>query len=77
MLRIEPANIKGTLAFLLLADVFMYVVTGYIGEQQLDTAGHIIVGQKLLWGAIPRRLLGYSLHSVEPVEAFWQPGIGH
>ena len=51
MLRIEPAKIKGTLAFLLLADVFM-VVTGYIGEQQLDTAGHIIVGQKLLWGAI-------------------------
>ena len=51
MLRIEPAKIKGTLALLLLADVFM-VVTGYIGEQQLDTAGHIIVGQKLFWGAV-------------------------
>ena len=51
LLRIDPFKAKGALTALLLADFFM-VVAGYVGEQQLDAAGHIIVGQKLLWGAI-------------------------
>lgn len=51
LLRIDPMKAKGSLAALLLADFFM-VVTGYVGEQQLDATGHIIVNQKLLWGGI-------------------------
>lgn len=56
LLRIDPSKAKGAITALLLADFFM-VVTGYIGGQQLDAAGHIIVGQKLLWGGIST--LGY------------------
>ncbi|MBC6612609.1 bacteriorhodopsin [Hymenobacter sp. BT507] len=51
MLRVEPAKAKGAITALLLADFFM-VLTGYIGEQQLDAAGHILLGPKLFWGAV-------------------------
>ncbi|QNE40018.1 hypothetical protein F1C16_10835 [Hymenobacter sp. NBH84] len=51
MLRVEPSKAKGAITALLLADFFM-VLTGYIGEQQLDAAGHILVGPKLFWGAV-------------------------
>ncbi|MBO3270652.1 bacteriorhodopsin [Hymenobacter defluvii] len=51
MLRVESSKAKGVITALLLADFFM-VLTGYIGEQQLDAAGHILVGPKLFWGAV-------------------------
>lgn len=51
MLRIKFRDAAGAIVLLLLADFFM-VLTGYIGEQQLTPAGEIIVGSKLLWGAI-------------------------
>ncbi|MBW3128587.1 bacteriorhodopsin [Hymenobacter profundi] len=51
MLRVESSKAKGAITALLLADFFM-VLTGYIGEQQLDAAGHILVGPKLFWGAV-------------------------
>lgn len=36
---------------LLIADFFM-IVTGYIGEQQLSADNQVLVGLKLIWGAI-------------------------
>ncbi|MBT2558060.1 bacteriorhodopsin [Hymenobacter sp. ISL-91] len=51
LLRVDPAKAKGSLAALLLAD-FLMILTGYIGEQQLDANGHIVAGPKLFWGAI-------------------------
>ena len=51
MLKVKPAQIKSSLFWLLAADLFM-IVTGYIGEQQLAADGTVLVGGKLLWGAI-------------------------
>jgi len=51
VLRIKPHEAKRAIFTLLAADFFM-VLTGYIGEQQLTSAGEIIATQKLLWGAI-------------------------
>jgi len=51
MLRIRFGEAAGAITLMLLADFFM-VITGYIGEQQLTAGGEIIVGRKLLWGAI-------------------------
>ena len=51
MLKIKPRQIPGTLAVLLLADLLM-VVTGYIGEQQIDTNGVMVSGPHYLWGFI-------------------------
>ena len=51
MLRISAKEAGKSIAVLLLADFFM-VLTGYIGEQQLTANGEIIVGGKLLWGAV-------------------------
>lgn len=51
MLKIQPGNEKSNIFWLLFADLFM-VITGYIGEQQLTADGHIMVGDKLIWGAI-------------------------
>ena len=56
MLRISSKEAGKAIAVLLLADFWM-VVTGYIGEQQLTSAGEIIGSSKLLWGAIST--LGY------------------
>ena len=56
MLRIKFKEAASAIVLLLLADFFM-VLTGYIGEQQLTPGGEIIVGSKLLWGAIST--LGY------------------
>ena len=58
MLRIQPHHEKTIIAVLLLADVFM-IVTGYVGEQQLDANGNIIVANKLIWGAIST--IGYVI----------------
>ena len=59
MLRIKPNHEKTTIiAVLLLADMFM-ILTGYIGEQQLDAAGNIIAANKLMWGAIST--IGYVI----------------
>lgn len=51
MLRIKFKEASAAITVLLVADIFM-VVTGYIGEQQLTASGDILVGGKLLWGAI-------------------------
>ncbi len=56
MLKIQPGQAKSSIFWLLFADLFM-VFTGYIGEQQLTADGHIMVGDKLIWGAIST--LGY------------------
>ncbi|MGI4727176.1 MAG: bacteriorhodopsin [Janthinobacterium lividum] len=51
MLKIQPSQEKRAIFWLLFGDLFM-VITGYIGEQQLTADGHIMVGDKLMWGAI-------------------------
>ena len=51
MLRIRLQEATSAILVMMLADLFM-VVTGYVGEQQLNAAGEILVSQKLLWGAI-------------------------
>lgn len=51
MLRIKFQEATSAILIMIIAD-FLMVVTGYIGEQQLTANGEIIVGQKLLWGAI-------------------------
>ncbi|WP_419802205.1 bacteriorhodopsin [Mucilaginibacter sp.] len=51
MLKIQPSQEKSNIFWLLFADFFM-ILTGYIGEQQLSANGHIMVGDKLMWGAI-------------------------
>lgn len=58
MLKIEPYEAKRSIFWLLFADLFM-VVTGYIGEQQIGADGHILIGNKLLWGAIST--IGYII----------------
>jgi len=50
-LKIKPKVAWKSISWLLTADLFM-VVTGYIGEQQLGSDGHILVGPKLVWGAV-------------------------
>ena len=65
LLRIDFFKAKGAIALLLLADFFM-IVTGYVGEQQLDATGHIIGDQKLLWGAVST--VGYVVVAV----VLWQ-----
>ena len=51
MLKVQPHQAKSTITWLLLGDVFM-IITGYIGEQQLDASGDILVAPKLIWGAV-------------------------
>ncbi len=51
MLKIQPSQEKNNIFWLLFADLFM-IITGYIGEQQLTADGHIMVGNKLIWGAV-------------------------
>lgn len=58
MLKIQPHQAKQAIFWLLFADLFM-VITGFIGEQQLDANGDIIVSSKLIWGAIST--MGYVL----------------
>ena len=58
MLKIQPHQAKRAIFWLLFADLFM-IVTGYIGEQQLDANGEIIAGSKLMWGAIST--IGYII----------------
>lgn len=50
-LKMQPHQIRRSLALLLGADFFM-ILTGYIGEQQLGFDNEILVGPKLLWGGI-------------------------
>ncbi|MFD2571131.1 bacteriorhodopsin [Spirosoma soli] len=58
MLRIPLHEIKRPLASLLAADFFM-ILTGYIGEQQMSFDNEILVGPKLIWGAVST--LGYAV----------------
>ena len=51
MLKIKPRQIPGTLAVLLCADLLM-VVTGYIGEQQIDSNGVMVASSHYFWGFI-------------------------
>lgn len=58
MLKARPHEMWRSLTLLLLADVFM-IVTGYIGEQQLDRDVNVLVGAHYAWGAIST--LGYLI----------------
>lgn len=58
MLKVQPHEAKSSIFWLVFADVFM-IVTGYIGEQQLSATGTILVGNKLIWGAIST--IGYII----------------
>lgn len=58
MLKIRYRKYQGMINVLLAADLFM-IVTGYIGEQQLASNGEILVGPKLIWGAIST--IGYVI----------------
>lgn len=51
MLKAKPHEMWRPLTLMLLADMFM-VVTGYIGQQQLDSEANVLVGPHYLWGAI-------------------------
>jgi sensory rhodopsin len=51
MLPVRFSDIKRQLTLLLIADFFM-ILTGYIGEQQLSFDNEILVGPKLIWGAV-------------------------
>jgi bacteriorhodopsin len=51
MLPVRFSVIKRQLMLLLAADFFM-ILTGYIGEQQLSFDNEILVGPKLIWGAV-------------------------
>ena len=51
LLRVKPRQIPGTIFVLLTADLLM-VVTGYIGEQQIDGNGVMIAGAHYVWGFI-------------------------
>lgn len=51
MLKAKPHEMWRPLTLMLLADMFM-VVTGYIGQQQLDAEANVLQGPHLLWGAI-------------------------
>lgn len=57
-LKMQPHQIRQSLALLLGADFFM-ILTGYIGEQQLNFDNEILVGPKLFWGAIST--IGYLI----------------
>jgi sensory rhodopsin len=50
-LRIKFQEATSAILVMMITDLLM-VFTGYIGEQQLTPGGEIIVGKKLLWGAI-------------------------
>lgn len=58
VLKIQPGQAKSAIFWLLFADLFM-IVTGYVGEQQLTADGHVMVGDKLIWGAVST--IGYII----------------
>lgn len=51
MLGAKGKRINRLLTIALIGDVWM-IVTGYIGDQQISSAGDILVGPHLIWGAI-------------------------
>jgi bacteriorhodopsin len=51
MLQVGFDKLKRQITLLLVADFFM-ILTGYIGEQQLSFDNEILVGPKLIWGAV-------------------------
>jgi bacteriorhodopsin len=57
-LPVRFSVIKRQLTILMVADFFM-ILTGYIGEQQLSFDNEILIGPKLIWGAIST--VGYGV----------------
>ncbi len=57
MIQVPAAKVKRLMTLIILGDMFM-IVTGYIGEQQLNAAGQVEMGTHLLWGAIST--VGYA-----------------
>ena len=51
LLKVKPSQIPGTLFVLITADLLM-ILTGYIGEQQIDANGVMLAGPHYLWGTI-------------------------
>ncbi len=51
MVKVRYRDHRALINTLLAADFFM-ILTGYIGEQQLTSDNQILVGPKLIWGAI-------------------------
>ena len=58
MVKIKYRHHRSLINTLVAADFFM-VLTGYIGEQQLTVNNEILVGPKLIWGAIST--IGYVI----------------
>lgn len=58
MLKVHYRKYRSMINALLAADLFM-IITGYIGEQQLGANGEILVGPKLIWGAVST--IGYVI----------------
>lgn len=56
MVKVHYRSHRGLINALVAADFFM-ILTGYIGEQQLTADNTILIGPKLIWGAIST--LGY------------------
>ena len=51
LLKGKPSQMPGTLTVLVAADLLM-ILTGYIGEQQIDANGVMLAGPHYLWGTI-------------------------
>ena len=51
LLRVKPHQVPQTLFWLLTAD-FLMVLTGYIGEQQINAGGVMIAGPHYFWGFV-------------------------
>ena len=51
LLKLKPSRVPGTLFVLVTADILM-ILTGYIGEQQIDANGAMIAGPHYFWGTL-------------------------
>ncbi|AZQ42805.1 bacteriorhodopsin [Nonlabens ponticola] len=58
VLRIKYSRIAVIVALVVLGDIFM-IATGFIGQQQLDADGSIMVQSRMIWGAIST--VGYTM----------------
>ena len=66
MVRAHTLKASRLLYYALLGDLFM-IVTGYIGDQQLAADGSVLVGPRLIWGAVSTLgylVVVYSLYQV-------------
>ena len=69
-MMVHASDLRGSrlLYWAIVADIFM-IATGYIGDQQLAADGSILVGPRLIWGAIST--IGY-LYVVYALYRVWK-----